>query len=103
MWEAAKAGDDVAMLDRRLHAVLARDRRHERAAELLVGFVLAVAERHIEEEAGVGRERGGKEAGERLACDLERLGIGGEGPGRLAMDVPRELVAQQDQRQGPVG
>src|SRR5471030_128295 len=84
--EAAEAGDDVAMLDRRLGLYFVGDGAEQGAGQFLIGESLAVAERHIEEQPRIGRERRGIEAAERKARDGERLGVGGEGLGLLAMD-----------------
>ena len=91
------------MVDRVFVVVRVAQRLEQRAAQFLVGQRLAVLERHVEEQPYAQRKGRGIEAGQREAGDLQRLGVGREGLGRLAMDVPRELVAQQDQRQRAVG
>ena len=103
MREAAEAGDDVAMLGGRFQVLLAADRVHQRASEVLVGQHFAVAKRHVEEQPVVGRERGWIEARERKPRRFQRLRIAAEGARRLAKAVARELVAQKDQRQRGLG
>ena len=68
-------------------------------ADRVVGEVLAVLEGQVEEHPLAGRALHVEAAPDRRARDLARLGIGGEGLGRSAGEVARELVEQEDQRQ----
>ena len=74
--------------------------RLEQADRLvLVGEVLRMLERQIDEHALDRSKRLVEAAGDQRRARFPRLGIGGERLGRAAMQVAGELVQQDDQRQ----
>src|SRR5476651_1509573 len=83
MREAAEAGHDVAMLDRRLGLFFVGDGAQQGAGEVLISEIFAVAERHIEEQPRIGWERRGIETAECQARDGACLGVDREGLRRL--------------------
>ena len=100
---AAEARDDVTMLDRMLVAVGTAQGGEQRAAEILVPQIFAVLERHVEELPDFPRIDDRVVVSQRMARGFARFGISGEGARGLAPDVACELIAQQGQRQRPVG
>jgi hypothetical protein len=101
--EAAEADDDVAVDDHPLGHLGIRCLGGQRQALVLVGQVLRVLERQQHELPH--RRRHGQVPAVRRGSprDGAGLGVGGEGVGGSAVEVARELVEQQEQRQRPLG
>src|SRR5262245_4681682 len=66
-------------------------------AALLVRQGFAVLERHIEEEAAVQGYLLVQPLDDNPVGDSARPGVGGEGPGRAAIEIAGNLVQQDDQ------
>ena len=102
MREAAEARDNVAMVPPVALVLLVGRLGEQRHRHLLVGQRLGVMERRVEEGAHRRLERHLVAARHGDARRHQRRGIAAIGLDRLAVDVPRELVAEDDQRQRPV-
>ena len=113
MGEAPEARDDRVVLLGVLHErrgvarILRRGAGRERVEEgqraLLLRRRLGVLEGEVEEGAGEPGHRAVVTAGDGAVGDAPRDGVGGEGPRAVAVHVARELVEQDDQREGLAG
>src|SRR5690606_30927593 len=102
--EAPEALDHLAVADREIEKEARADPLlHELAGPLLVGQVLAVLERQIEEDAPLGRKLEIEAAADRAARHRQGAGVAREGGRRVAEHVARELVEQDDERQRAFG
>ena len=104
--EAAEAGDDVAVQRRPTSG--RRRRRRSRSisatAVVLVGQVLGMLEGQVEEAAAAAARPAGRSPRSTAARAMRAgLGVGGEGVGRAAVEVARELVEQDQQGQRALG
>lgn len=109
MGKAAEARNDVAVAQRvigitREEVPLVFRRLDHQCRKQLDAAILqfdrfGMLQRQITEHALDAPQFALGTAVDQFQCQLQRQRITGKGPGRVAMDVARELVKQQDQRQ----
>src|SRR5579864_4271143 len=102
MREAAESADHVAVTlgpwERFIEAGFRRERCEERDGAVLLRKQFTVLERHVQEPALERFERSVEFALDGILGRRQRAGIAGEGVGRAAKGVARELVEQHDAR-----
>src|SRR5688500_6207722 len=99
MWKAPKARDDGVMPYGIVELLLVAQALEQLQRTQLVRQILAVFKRKIEEQAPFRRQFAVVTARQSRFGDLPRPFIGGEGLGTTTMDVPGELIQQQNQCQ----
>ena len=105
MGKAAKALDDGKMLKSTAHrirhlGVLRMALPRHRQRPMLMMEALAVHEGQAEEQPLRRRQLVIKATREAALGNVQSLGIGGKGARLAAKEVPRDLIEQQDERQG---
>src|SRR6185312_11195828 len=107
MWKAPEPRDDVVVTPRVIaapgHSRIPCQRLEQGDALLLVGEVLAVLEGEIEELAPYRGQRAVEAMRQRGAGGVAGHRVGREGLGPAAIEIARQLVEKQDQREAGLG